>query len=95
MQQNQTAAPSDTQANDADEPMDVDDADALQEALNDLRYGLVVDGRMGPKTLAALKGTDEDVFFLFLVTRLDYAGDFNGERSYTVNLESSGPVVAA
>lgn len=31
----------------------------------------------------------------FLVTRLDYAGDFNGERSYTVNLESSGPVVAA
>lgn len=31
----------------------------------------------------------------FLVTRLDYAGDFNGERSYTVNLESSGPVVSA
>ena len=30
----------------------------------------------------------------FLVTRLDYAGDHNGERSYTVNLESSGPVVA-
>lgn len=31
----------------------------------------------------------------FLVTRLDYAGDFNGERSYTVSLESSGPVVVA
>ena len=30
----------------------------------------------------------------FLVTRLDYAGDFNGERSYTLSLESSGPVVA-
>ena len=30
----------------------------------------------------------------FLLTRLDYAGDFNGERSYTVSLESSGPVVA-
>ena len=30
----------------------------------------------------------------FLVTRLDYAGDFNGERTYTVSLESSGPVVA-
>lgn len=30
----------------------------------------------------------------FLVTRLDYAGDHNGERSYTLNLESSGPVVA-
>src|SRR3954471_11179737 len=27
----------------------------------------------------------------FLVTRLDYAGDFNGERSYTLSLESSGP----
>jgi len=31
----------------------------------------------------------------FLVTRLDYAGDFNGERSYTLSLESSGPVVSA
>jgi TP901-1 family phage major tail protein len=31
----------------------------------------------------------------FLVTRLDYAGDFNGERTYTVSLESSGAVVAA
>ena len=31
----------------------------------------------------------------FLVTRLDYAGDFNGERTYTLALESSGPVVSA
>lgn len=30
----------------------------------------------------------------FLVTRLDYAGDYNGERNYTVNLESSGAVSA-
>lgn len=30
----------------------------------------------------------------FLVQRLDYAGDFNGERSYTLQLESSGPVAA-
>jgi predicted secreted protein len=29
----------------------------------------------------------------FLVTRLDYAGDFNGERNYTLQLESSGEVV--
>jgi TP901-1 family phage major tail protein len=29
----------------------------------------------------------------FLVTRLDYSGDFNGERSYTLALESSGAVV--
>ncbi len=31
----------------------------------------------------------------FLVARLDYAGDFNGERTYTLSLESSGPVVSA
>ena len=29
----------------------------------------------------------------FLVTRLEYAGDFNGERNYTLALESSGEVV--
>lgn len=29
----------------------------------------------------------------FLVARLDYAGDFNGERSYAMALESSGAVV--
>ena len=31
----------------------------------------------------------------FLVQKLDYAGDFNNERSYTLQLESSGAVVAA
>jgi predicted secreted protein len=30
----------------------------------------------------------------FQVTRLDYAGDFNGERTYTLSLESSGAVSA-
>ena len=30
----------------------------------------------------------------FLVTRLEYAGDFNGERNYTLALESSGVVAA-
>ncbi|MFN3945190.1 MAG: phage major tail protein, TP901-1 family [Allosphingosinicella sp.] len=30
----------------------------------------------------------------FLVTRLDYAGDYNGERTYALSLESSGPVAA-
>lgn len=30
----------------------------------------------------------------FLVTRLDYAGDYNGERTYTLALESSGEVTA-
>jgi TP901-1 family phage major tail protein len=31
----------------------------------------------------------------FLVTRLDYAGDYNGERTYALALESSGAVTAA
>ncbi|GAM03932.1 phage major tail protein, TP901-1 family [Novosphingobium sp. MBES04] len=31
----------------------------------------------------------------FLVQRLDYAGDFNGERNYTLQLESSGAIAAA
>ncbi len=31
----------------------------------------------------------------FLVQRLDYAGDFNGERNYALQLESSGQVVPA
>lgn len=30
----------------------------------------------------------------FLVQRLDYSGDFNGERTYSIQLESSGAVVA-
>jgi TP901-1 family phage major tail protein len=30
----------------------------------------------------------------FQLTRLDYSGDFNGERTYTLSLESSGPVEA-
>ena len=31
----------------------------------------------------------------FLITRLDYAGDHGGERTYALSLESSGAVVAA
>ncbi|HEX9965945.1 MAG TPA: phage major tail protein, TP901-1 family [Allosphingosinicella sp.] len=31
----------------------------------------------------------------FLVTRLDYSGDYNGERNYALSLESSGPVAAS
>ncbi len=30
----------------------------------------------------------------FLVIRLDYSGDYNGERNYALSLESSGPVTA-
>ena len=52
----------------------------------------------------ALGGTIEDYELSFesgermrgrvLVTRLDYAGDYNGERNYALSLESSGPVVS-
>ena len=31
----------------------------------------------------------------FLVQKLDYSGDFNGERNYTLQLESSGAVTSA
>lgn len=31
----------------------------------------------------------------FLIRQLEYAGDYNGERSYTLALESSGPIVAS
>jgi predicted secreted protein len=31
----------------------------------------------------------------FLVQKLEYSGDYNGERSYTISLESSGAVVPA
>ncbi|MEL6487717.1 MAG: phage tail protein [Pseudomonadota bacterium] len=37
----------------------------------------------------------ERLFGRFLVQRLDYSGDFNGERTYTFQLESSGAVVPA
>jgi TP901-1 family phage major tail protein len=30
----------------------------------------------------------------FLVTRLDYSGDYNGERNYALSLESSGAVAS-
>lgn len=50
--------------------------------------GMIDDYRLSFESGESLTGK-------FLVTRLDYAGDFNGERSYTLSLESSGPVAAA
>lgn len=53
----------------------------------------------------ALAGTADDYQLVFesgellqgkfLLTRLDYSGDFNGERNYTLALESSGQVTAS
>lgn len=50
--------------------------------------GVLDDYRLSFESGASMTGR-------FLVTRLDYAGDYNGERSYTLNLESSGAVVSA
>jgi len=43
----------------------------IQEALCDMGCSVVVDGVMGPKTLGALNGVDDDVLFVFLVTLLE------------------------
>ncbi|MHB9880067.1 phage major tail protein, TP901-1 family [Pacificimonas sp. ICDLI1SI03] len=55
--------------------------------------GHALGGRVADYRLAFESG--ETVTGPFLVTRLDYAGDFGGERTYTLSLESAGPVVAA
>jgi TP901-1 family phage major tail protein len=54
---------------------------------NNALAGLVDDYELSFESGERLQGK-------FLVTRLDYAGDFNGERSYTMALESSGAVVS-
>jgi TP901-1 family phage major tail protein len=61
--------------------------------------GSVAEVRLKTKALAAelddyqlVFESGEQIKAKFLVTRLDYAGDFNGERTYAVSLESSGAV---
>lgn len=54
---------------------------------------LALDGRLAAYQLSFESG--ETMEGQFLVTRLEYAGDFNGERNYSVSLESSGRVVSA
>jgi TP901-1 family phage major tail protein len=62
--------------------------------------GSAAEGRLKANALAGLIDDYELSFESgerlqgrFLLTRLDYAGDYNGERSYTLALESSGAVV--
>jgi TP901-1 family phage major tail protein len=52
--------------------------------------GLALDGDLEDFQLTFESG--ERMQGKFLVTRLEYAGDFNGERNYTLALESSGAV---
>jgi TP901-1 family phage major tail protein len=52
--------------------------------------GLALDGLVEEYELSFESG--QRMRGRFLVSRLEYAGDFNGERSYTLALESSGPV---
>jgi len=54
--------------------------------------GLALLGGIAPYELSFESG--ERMQGSFLVSRLEYAGDFNGERNYTLALESSGEVVA-
>jgi len=61
--------------------------------------GSAAEGRLKQKALAGSAENFEVAFEsgervrgAFLITRLDYGGDFNGERTYTLALESSGPV---
>jgi len=54
---------------------------------------LALDGVVAPYQLSFESG--EAMIGQFLVTRLEYAGDFNGERNYSVALESSGAVQSA
>jgi TP901-1 family phage major tail protein len=54
--------------------------------------GLALSGALESYQLSFESG--EQMQGEFLVTRLEYAGDFNGERNYTIALESSGQVVA-
>lgn len=54
---------------------------------------LALEGQLAPYQLTFEGG--ERMEGQFLITRLEYAGDFNGERNYTVALESSGRVLSA
>ena len=52
--------------------------------------GLALGGQIAPFELSFESG--ERMQGSFLVSRLEYAGDFNGERNYSLALESSGAV---
>ena len=54
--------------------------------------GLALSGSLAAYELSFESG--ERMQGQFLVTRLEYAGDYNGERNYTLALESSGAVAA-
>lgn len=51
---------------------------------------LALSGAVAPMQLSFEDGSK--ITAPFFVTRLDYVGDFNGERNYSVQLESAGPV---
>ena len=54
--------------------------------------GLALGGQIAPFELSFESG--ERMQGSFLVSRLEYAGDFNGERNYSLALESSGEVMS-
>ena len=64
------------------------DGEAATRLRSHALAGIVDDYRLSFEDGSAMDGR-------FLVQRLDYAGDFNGERTYTLQLESSGAVMPA
>lgn len=74
---------------------------SVSVAASGIFTGSAAEGRLKSNALAGLLDDYELSFESgermrgrFLVTRLDYAGDYNGERTYTLALESSGEVAA-
>ena len=75
---------------------------SVSVAASGIFTGSVAEGRLKSNALGGILDDYELSFESgermrgrFLVARLDYAGDYNGERTYTLALESSGAVVAA
>ena len=73
---------------------------SVSVAASGIFTGSAAEGRVKSNALAGLVDDYELSFESgermrgrFLVIRLDYSGDYNGERNYSMSLESSGPVV--
>lgn len=54
---------------------------------------LALAGRIAPYLLTFEGGNT--MSGRFLITKLEYAGDYDDERSYRISLESSGPIIGA
>ena len=74
---------------------------SVSVAASGIFTGSAAEGRIKANALAGLIDdyelsfeSGERLLGRFLLTRLDYAGDHNGERTYAIALESSGAVTS-